>query len=254
MGEKRYHGDMEVSEKQGDQVAVAEPQVPAVNEHGMSMEQEMFCQLYTKNRELFGNATLSYAEAYDYRLDEFSDIAPVIGKNDKGNDILGVSPQRKAYNICSSLASRLLKTEKINARVQKLLNELLTQEFVDSELAKVVAQDRKPDAKIRAINEFNKVRGRHAPEKVDHGKLTIEILDYATKREAVEVVQEVPKDTPDEPVRSVQGEAIQNAEGVPEQLLQGVRETEIEIVEQGESVEIKSVREDAPKEVVEGNN
>ena len=149
------------------------------NEHGLNLEQELFCQYYTKNREVFGSAVQSYALAYGYDLDILSKEKPVLEIKENGTKIFGTSEYEKAYSVCGVNGSRLLKLTKINARVQKLLNELLTEEFVDSELAKVVAQDYKPDAKIRAINEFNKVKGRHAPEKVDHGKLTIEIMDYA---------------------------------------------------------------------------
>jgi hypothetical protein len=31
-----------------------------------------FCRYYTQNEKLFGNATHSYAEAYDYKLDTLS--------------------------------------------------------------------------------------------------------------------------------------------------------------------------------------
>jgi hypothetical protein len=33
---------------------------------------ELFCRYYTQNEKLFGNATHSYAEAYDYKLDTLS--------------------------------------------------------------------------------------------------------------------------------------------------------------------------------------
>ena len=33
-------------------------------ETGLNPRQELFCRYYTQNDELFGNATLSYAEAY----------------------------------------------------------------------------------------------------------------------------------------------------------------------------------------------
>ena len=38
----------------------------------LNPKEELFCRYYTQNEALFGNATLSYAEAYGYGLDELS--------------------------------------------------------------------------------------------------------------------------------------------------------------------------------------
>jgi hypothetical protein len=38
----------------------------------LTPQQELFCRFYTQNEHLFGNATLSYAEAYGFKLDELS--------------------------------------------------------------------------------------------------------------------------------------------------------------------------------------
>jgi hypothetical protein len=35
-------------------------------------QQELFCRYYTQDFSLCGNATLSYAEAYEYKLDELA--------------------------------------------------------------------------------------------------------------------------------------------------------------------------------------
>jgi hypothetical protein len=36
----------------------------------LNAKRELFCRYYTQNSELFGNATLSYAEAFDYKLED----------------------------------------------------------------------------------------------------------------------------------------------------------------------------------------
>jgi len=109
----------------------------------LAIKQELFCQCYAKNRELFGNATLSYAEAFEYKL-----------------ELLDGDDYRKQYSVCATMSSRLLKKDEIQARIVVLLNELLKDDIVDSELAKIIQQDADLPSKIRAINEFNKIRGR----------------------------------------------------------------------------------------------
>ena len=48
----------------------------------------------------------------------------------------------------------------MQARIRVLLNELLKDDVVDSQLAKIITQDGKLDAKVAAIREYNKLRGR----------------------------------------------------------------------------------------------
>ncbi len=82
---------------------------------------------------------MSYAEAYDYDL-----------------------TQKGAINVCGACASKLLRFAKITAYQSKLLEaSALNDIFVDKELAKVITQDMDFGDKIRAINEYNKLRGRH---------------------------------------------------------------------------------------------
>lgn len=121
---------------------------------------ELFCRYYTQNQALFGNATLCYAEAYSYKLDELSEVA-VYETNEKDEEVkVEDSEYVKAYNVCSVEGARLLRTPRIQARLTKLLNELLKDEIVDAQLAKTIMQDRKLDSKIAAIREYNKLRQR----------------------------------------------------------------------------------------------
>lgn len=137
-------------------------------EEVLTPQQELFCRYYAQNNELFSNGTLSYAEAYDYKLDELSTEAPVLDTDDKGEPIKwGDSDYKKAYDVCSANASRLLRNEKIQARIVVLMNEWMKDEIVDSELFKVIKQNYKLESKIAAIREYNKLKQR-ITEKVDH--------------------------------------------------------------------------------------
>ena len=65
------------------------------------------------------------------------------------------------YDYCSVGASRLLRNDKISRRVTVLLNETLTNEEVDAELAKVIKNRWSKDSdRINAIKEYNKLRQR----------------------------------------------------------------------------------------------
>ena len=104
---------------------------------------ELFCQYYAKDELCFGNATLSYAEAYGY----FDKIA-----EHKNTDLV--------YNQCSVSGKKLLRIAKIKARVTELLNEWLKDDIVDAELAKVIRQDYDLSVKVSAIKEYNKLKSR----------------------------------------------------------------------------------------------
>ncbi len=108
----------------------------------LNPKQELFCQLYVNNRGSFGNATASYASAYDMEID-------------------GVSDERKeAYNVACAAGSRLLINVKIKDRITQLLNDLLKDNIVDAELSKVIQQDGELAPKMSAIKEYNRIKGR----------------------------------------------------------------------------------------------
>src|ERR1700679_2468576 len=125
-------------------------------------QQELFCQLYVKNEELLGNATLSYAEAYNYKLETLSRESITDDKGKKIED----SEYDKAKNVCAVEGHRLLRMPKLQERITVLLNEMLKDEIVDAQLAKVFLQNKRLDPKISAIREYNKIRQR-ITEKVD---------------------------------------------------------------------------------------
>ncbi|MDR6305888.1 hypothetical protein GGQ85_003614 [Nitrobacter vulgaris] len=102
---------------------------------------------------MFGNATLSYAAAYDIELGDTSIL-------DKEGNVVVQRSYRGKYQTCSVNGARLLRDAKVRDRITALLNELLRDDIVDSQLAKVITQDGDLQSKVRAINEYNKVRGR----------------------------------------------------------------------------------------------
>lgn len=129
----------------------------------LSIEEELFCKYYTQNTETYGNATMSYAEATKTDLDSLSKIREL---DKKGKEISGTSEYDKAYAVCSVQGWRLLRKDKIQKFIRVCLNEILTDEVVDSELAKVILQDGELDVKVNGIKEYNKLRKR-ITEKMD---------------------------------------------------------------------------------------
>lgn len=126
----------------------------------LKAKRELFCQYYTSNSETFGNATHSYAEAYEYKLDELSHEPTRVNVGNTKRTKKGPSEYDKAYNVCGVEGNRLLKSPKIQARIRELLNALLKDDVVDSELSKLILQDDDKPTKRQAISEYNKLRGR----------------------------------------------------------------------------------------------
>lgn len=127
-------------------------------ENDLKIKREAFCQYYTKNQQMFGNATHSYAAAFGYELDEMSREPEYEGKGKKKKEL--PSEYDLACNVCAVEGNRLLRNPQVQERVTALLNELLRDDIVDSQLAKIITQDDDLQSKVRAINEYNKVRGR----------------------------------------------------------------------------------------------
>lgn len=99
---------------------------------------EMFCQYYVGAYDTFGNATKSYAKAYD------KDVS---------------SPPQ--YATCRTEGYRLLTIPDIIKRINELLKDLIMNDTsVDSELAFVIMQRKDLSSKMRAIQEYNKLNQR----------------------------------------------------------------------------------------------
>lgn len=133
----------------------------AKDEELLKARREAFCRYYAQGENTFGNATLSYAVAFDYKLDELSHEAVYGEPDEKGHrEKIEDSPYDKAYKVCSVMGHRLLRNASIQERITVLLNELLKDEIVDAELVKVIKQGHDLTPKVQAIREYNKLRGR----------------------------------------------------------------------------------------------
>lgn len=113
---------------------------------GLSLKEQRFCELYTSGeRDFFGNGTQSYIEAYDIDLRE-----------------------QGAYGRARAAAASLLA----NANVIKRVNDLLeagsfNATNADKQLAFLMDQHADLFAKLGAVREFNKLKGR-ITEKMEH--------------------------------------------------------------------------------------
>ena len=100
-------------------------------------KEELFCQYYANGGETFGNGRKSYALAFGKEID---------------------TDKRK--NVVDQLAWRALSKVKIIDRCNELLDKRISDEVIDRELAFVAGQRENLHAKVSAISEYNKVRGR----------------------------------------------------------------------------------------------
>lgn len=146
----------------------------------LTPKQERFCFNFTQNQELFGNATLSYAEAYGYDLDgmpdddteyTFKDGSILTKKEidaywdekefkDKGEyKKTKESTRKRNYDLCSQYGSRLRRNEKIQKRSRELLNQFMNDEVIDSRLTEIIISGEDSDS-LRAISEYNKLKQR----------------------------------------------------------------------------------------------
>lgn len=109
----------------------------------LNPKQKAFCELFASDKEFFGNGVWSYIQAYGLDV------------NKKG-----------AYNTAKVNAHKLLT----NANILNYINNLfeargLNDAFVDKQLEKLITQDAEYSTKIKAISEYNKLRGRITDKK-----------------------------------------------------------------------------------------
>jgi hypothetical protein len=149
----------------------------------LTPKQERFCQNYTQNYSLFGNATSSYADAYGFELDDMpTNDGKYITKTgivateaeildmEKGDELLRFAKQvekstyQKNYDYCSKAGSRMRRNGKIQERCRELLNEFMIDKVIDARLTEIILKGDNSDS-IRAIQEFNKLRQRIVDKK-----------------------------------------------------------------------------------------
>lgn len=102
-----------------------------------NLNHEKFCQLYSSNKEFFGNGVQSYVEAYNINLQK------------KG-----------AYAAARANASQLLTKTNILKRIDELMDIYINDQVVDKELAFVILQKSELSSKVAAIREYNQLKQR----------------------------------------------------------------------------------------------
>lgn len=117
---------------------VARPIFATKSGHKLTPQQEMFCQLFASDREFFGNGVQSYIEAYDVDMSKPG-----------------------AYKTAKAGASENLTKPYLLERINEIFEAHgLNDQFVDKQLEKLITQDADFSAKMKAISEYNKMRGR----------------------------------------------------------------------------------------------
>ena len=104
----------------------------------LNPQQKLFCELFASDREFFGNGTQSYIEAYNIDVSKPG-----------------------AYNSARVNAHQLLTKANITDYINTLFEARgLNDTFVDKQLEKLIVQDADFTNKIKAIAEYNKLKGR----------------------------------------------------------------------------------------------
>lgn len=99
----------------------------------LTEQQELFCEFYAQDEELFANGVKCYMKAYP----------------------------DSDYNTAKANASRLLTNANILARINELLEVgPLNDAFVDKQLAMLITQNVDWSVKMQAMKEYNALKAR----------------------------------------------------------------------------------------------
>lgn len=134
--------------------------------HGLSPQEETFCRIYATEREFFGNGVQSYIEAFEV----------TVGKGEGC----------QTYEYCKYRAHSLL----VRATILKRINEIyeaggLNDAHVDKQLELLITQNAEFNPKVRAIQEYNKLKKRTV-ETVQHMHAFADIKGMTDKELAKE--------------------------------------------------------------------
>lgn len=104
----------------------------------LNPRQKLFCRYFAGlgERRLLANATASYVEAYS------------------------IKESKKSCAAARRSASDLLTNPDIKATINRLFKEQFQSDVFDNELLKAALQDDDLSAKVQAIREFNRLKGR----------------------------------------------------------------------------------------------
>jgi phage terminase small subunit len=127
-------------------------------ETGLNEKQELFCKNYV-SKDFFGSGVESYAAAYGLDL-----------------------TNQKDYNNAKVAASKLLTNSNILSRINEELDAAgLNDNFVDKQLLFAITQNADLSSKVRAIQEYNKLKQRiiEKLETKNNNKITVEYVSAA---------------------------------------------------------------------------
>ncbi|OLS15991.1 MAG: hypothetical protein RBG13Loki_0368 [Promethearchaeota archaeon CR_4] len=128
---------------------------------------ELFCWLYagSHNRELFGNGKRCYIQVYFsteiLKLKE--EILKLANDTEKGYSRLVLMKENRIKSLehqASVRATELVANRSLKARIDFLLLELISHDFMDRELAFTAAQRNDLNSKVQAIKEYNRMTDR----------------------------------------------------------------------------------------------
>jgi len=106
-------------------------------ETGLNEKQELFCK-YFVSKDFYANGVESYAAAYGLDLSN-----------------------PKNYNTAKVNASKLLTNTNISSYITQMLDDAgLNNNFVDKQLLFVISQHADLNAKMKAIEQYNKLKQR----------------------------------------------------------------------------------------------
>ena len=124
----------------------------------LNEKQELFCKNYV-SKDFFGSGVESYAAAYGLDL-----------------------TNQKDYNNAKVAASKLLTNSNILSRINEELDAAgLNDNFVDKQLLFAITQNADLSSKVRAIQEYNKLKQRiiEKLETKNNNKITVEYVSSA---------------------------------------------------------------------------
>jgi hypothetical protein len=134
----------------------------------LTLKQQVFCTLYSSDREFFGNGVQSYVEAY--QVDKTK-------KNWYKNVAVSASEQLKKPYIVAEI-NRLLETGGLNDVA------------VDKQLSFLIAQHTDFGSKVQAIREYNKLKQRiidRADVTSGGEKLVFNVVHYGDNNDTTQV-------------------------------------------------------------------
>lgn len=130
---------------------------------------ELFAYLYVgySNRDMFGNGTRCYMHVYSRaeveRLEKLID--ELREKKPAGYSVKVAQYEARLKSIgntARSNAAELLANTSILSRVNYLMDQLISNDFMDRELAYTAGQRFDLNAKVAAIREYNRLKDRAA--------------------------------------------------------------------------------------------